>query len=361
MRNRTEIEGSPRTEGGAEADRQTIPVTLSHVKLAFAEKLGIPDSTVETCVDWEGALISAVPFQETAARQVGRLLSTRQTLGGAIVGSKIAIYNAQDWGENELIETVATLGFGSRAMVSRLNLAPFAHGHSLDLLLEAALGSSEVAGGISILGGVLKARPSGVVVFEHLDQAAPAVQQFLLEGVARGSMWDHRGRELVTRAFVVVFLNGFTEQQRGLGFSTAKKRSRRQDGGLLGAVDVAVTLEQPQPDAVAPVVLSQAVERFTKRTRLSVQLSTSAEDHLKGLPAGHGLTARRSRMLQAIEEAVADALRTDGAGGRDFFLWAEGDQLQAKVSAPAQDGSCEGSLGDDRVGSSAQIEKGQDD
>jgi hypothetical protein len=309
--------------------REQAPVLVLNVRAALAERLGVSREVLGRRVDWVEALVTAVPFQDEAAREVGRALQVAHALRGMIAGIRLAICNARDWGEEELIEAIADHGYGDPRAVCRLNLRPFWSSDAIGVLLEATLGNSEVAEGISLLARVLQARRSGVLVLQNFDAAHPIVQQFLLEGVKRGRMTDFRGRELHVRAFTTVFLLNQEPRSRGLGFRPHSGSQSDHDDLLSGAVDAATSLAPPDIARAPRVVLGQAVRQFAQETGLDVKLSPEAEAFLGSMSASDGLSAYRERVSRVLVEAVAEALDGHVLDGRGFDIVVKGGRLQA--------------------------------
>jgi len=266
-----------------------------HVRLALAAKVGIGRIVAEGAVPWEAALLEAVPFQAQAASTLGGALQGIAALRGAVFDTRIAITNALDWGESEIIGCVAQRGYGSPSAVQELDCRTLAGSDAVDHLVASYPDGLGLAESVSRLAGLLNATSSGVLLFRSFDEAHPAAQRYLLEGLARGRFSDARGRTLHSRTFTSIFLVG-TSQTAGTMGLRRNASATPTPFPFAAHVHASIALERPPSRAIVDFVAPAVLAEFWSETGLELGLSESARCYLAGVSGQEGIAACRDRL-----------------------------------------------------------------
>jgi hypothetical protein len=318
------------TSDRAEYAEALPAVRERHIRAALSQRLDMSLEALSGPMDWPDALVSALPFQETAARRLGRALQMASVIRGMIAGTRLVIANARDWGERELIEAIAEKGYGDARNVSRLDLRAFSGSEGLPLLLAPTEGGGEMGQAQSILGRALLARRSGLLVFENFDVAHRLVQQFLMDGMKRGRVTDYGGRDLHLRAFTGAFLLGSALQGRRLGFHVDTHASEDGQGFSGLEADEAVSLVEPSIIGTGDSILNQVIEQF-REEGIGVELSAAATRFLETIPVKDGLSAYRGSVARLLSEALADVATGQVQRKRPYLIRMKGDRLKAST------------------------------
>lgn len=283
-------------------------MTSRHVRLALAAKAGVGRDAANIEVQWEPALLTALPFQPRAAAILGGVLQGTAALKGTILDTRFLVANALDWGEDQIIECVARAGYGSAFAVRGLDCRSLAGADAIDQLVASYTAGLGVSDSVSRLGRLLNDMSSGVLVFRAFDEAHPAAQHYLLEGLARGSFSDASGRTLHTRTFTSIFLIGPSRVAGQMGLRRSGS-SAPTTSPLAARVHACVALERPPAreivDFVAPAVLAE----FRRDTGLQLSLSEEARCYMAGVNNPEGIAACRDRLrieLARCTRVVAD-------------------------------------------------------
>jgi ATP-dependent Clp protease ATP-binding subunit ClpC len=330
-----------RREGKTEVDREDIVAVLSALVDLPREFLALSPS--ERFRGMEAALRDRVFGHDDALAAVVRALAqnwarfgSRRPLGSFLLAGPPGA------GKRTAAVAIAEWLFGSSQAVLEVDLADYAETHSLSHLIGSPPGYvGHEEGGL--LADTLIRRPFLLVLWQHLEQANPAVLSLIGQILSEGTATDRKGRRMDFRNTVhVLTVTEGDGAGRPVGFGAARapdearaRLKKTVPAEVLGAVDQVLAFGPLDASAlrrVAGRVVTAAATAFRDEHGVNLAVDDEVVDALAAHAAGRGGGGG------AVESLVADRIlrpATDAVFGDPA---SRGAGLRASLAGQGRDG-----------------------
>jgi ATP-dependent Clp protease ATP-binding subunit ClpA len=245
-------------------------------------------------------------------------------------------------GKRTAAVAIAEWLFGSSQAVLEVDLADYAETHSLSHLIGSPPGYvGHEEGGL--LADTLIRRPFLLVLWQHLEQANPAVLSLIGQILSEGTATDRKGRRMDFRNTVhVLTVTEGDGAGRPVGFGAARapdearaRLKKTVPAEVLGAVDQVLAFGPLDASAlrrVAGRVVTAAATAFRDEHGVNLAVDDEVVDALAAHAAGRGGGGG------AVESLVADRIlrpATDAVFGDPA---SRGAGLRASLAGQGRDG-----------------------
>lgn len=316
----------------------TVSVDASDVAEVVSVMAGVPveqvsESETERLKNMTEDLKHCVVAQDNAVETVARCIQ-RNRLGLKDPNRPIGVFmflGPTGVGKTYLAQSLATLMFGSKDALIRIDMSEYSESFNVSRLVGAPPGYVGYDEGGQLTERVRR-HPYSIVLLDEIEKAHSSIFNTLLQVLDEGRMTDGNGRLIDFRNTVIIMTSNAGTRQlkefgRGVGFATnadgtidsknarsiiQKSLSRQFAPEFLNRIDEIVTFDSLGTDAVRQIARIEAekLANRLKNTGISLAYTDEAIDLVasRGFDVQYGARPIRRALQSLVEDPICEKL-----------------------------------------------------
>ncbi|MBP1970608.1 ATP-dependent Clp protease ATP-binding subunit ClpE [Virgibacillus natechei] len=308
----------------AKDEAQDIDVDISDIQLIVEEKTGIPVTKLQTdeqekMKNIAGNLGGKVIGQQEAVGKVAKAI--RRSRAGLKskyrpIGSFLFV-GPTGVGKTELTKALAEELFGSRDLLTRLDMSEYMEKHAISKIIGSPPGyvGHEEAGQLTER---VRHNPYSIILLDEIEKAHPDVQNMFLQIMEDGHLTDSHGRQVSFKETVIIMTSnaGTGDKQVNVGFnrdthesvSTLEKLGDYFKPEFLNRFDSIINFNELSEDNLMEIVelMLRELQETIEENDIKIKITDEAKRELVRIGYDKRFGARPLRRV--IQDKIEDQL-----------------------------------------------------